>query len=117
MRPLAHSGLALATSIASVLNLGLLVYELRRKLGSLGWRQIARSAGTTLVGSAIMGIIVWGVALVLIPQTGGRTLELLFGLSGCVITGLVVYGVFAYYLKSPEFLSFIAEAKKSIIKK
>ena len=117
MRPLAHNGLALATSIASVLNLGLLVYELRRKLGSLGWRHIARSAGTTLAGSVIMGAIVWGVSLVLIPQPGGRTLELLLGLSGCVITGVVVFGIFSYYLKSPEFVSFVAEAKKGLIKK
>ncbi|MBW2515693.1 MAG: murein biosynthesis integral membrane protein MurJ, partial [Deltaproteobacteria bacterium] len=44
MKPLAHAGLALATSLASVLNLALLVLALRKKLGSLGWRGIAQSA-------------------------------------------------------------------------
>jgi putative peptidoglycan lipid II flippase len=55
MRPLAHGGLALATSLASILNLGLLVHALRSKLGSLGWRSIMRSAYRTLLSAGFMG--------------------------------------------------------------
>jgi putative peptidoglycan lipid II flippase len=44
MGPLQHRGLALATSIASVLNFTLLFEVLRRKIGPLGGRKLLRSA-------------------------------------------------------------------------
>jgi putative peptidoglycan lipid II flippase len=116
MRPLAHNGLALATSLASVLNLGLLVFELRRKLGSLGWQSICKSAIRTMVVSAIMGAVVWGAARILIPAPGAKTFLLFLGLSGCVMTGLIVFASLSYFLKSPELISIVAELKKGTIK-
>ncbi|HEY7729156.1 MAG TPA: murein biosynthesis integral membrane protein MurJ [Candidatus Eisenbacteria bacterium] len=53
MVPLQHRGLALATSIASVLNFILLFEVLRRKIGRLGGAGIARSAGKILAASGI----------------------------------------------------------------
>jgi putative peptidoglycan lipid II flippase len=53
MGPLQHRGLALATSIASVLNFLLLFQALRRQVGPLGGRQIARSALKILLASAM----------------------------------------------------------------
>jgi len=116
MGSMAQNGLALATSLASVLNLGLLVYELRRKLGSLGWRNIGKSACSTLAGSVIMGCFVWGAARILIPDPGGKTVHLLLGLSGCVLAGLVVFGVLSYFFKSPELVGVITEVKKGVLK-
>ncbi|PQP33330.1 murein biosynthesis integral membrane protein MurJ, partial [Desulfobacteraceae bacterium SEEP-SAG9] len=55
MRYLSHGGLALSTSLASILNLGLLVWALRQRLGFLGLRTIAASVGQSLACSAIMG--------------------------------------------------------------
>ena len=48
MGPLQHGGLALATSLASMLNLILLTRVLRRRLGALGWRGIAVSTAKTI---------------------------------------------------------------------
>jgi putative peptidoglycan lipid II flippase len=61
VRHLAHGGLALATSIAAMVNCFLLAYYLRSRLGHLdGWR-ILRSAAKVAVSSAIMGITVVAV--------------------------------------------------------
>ena len=117
MRPLAHGGLALATSLASILNLGLLVQALRSKLGSLGWRSIMRSAYRTLLNAGFMGIVVWGAVFVFIPPQGAAVLELLLGLIGCILTGLIVYGTCSYLMKSPELLNVVAEVKKGLSKK
>ena len=117
MRPLAHGGLALATSLASILNLGLLVHALRSKLGSLGWRNIMRSAYRTLLNAGFMGIVVWGAVFVFIPPEGAAVMELLLGLIGCILTGLIVYGTCSYLMKSPELLSVVAEVKKGLSKK
>jgi putative peptidoglycan lipid II flippase len=117
MRPLAHGGLALATSLASILNLGLLVQALRSKLGSLGWRSIMRSAYRALLNAGFMGVVVWGAVFVFIPPQGAAVLELLLGLIGCILTGLIVYGTCSYLMKSPELLSVVAEVKKGLSKK
>ncbi len=53
MGPLQHRGLALATSIASVLNFTLLFQVLRRKIGPLGGTKMARAAGK-IVFAAIL---------------------------------------------------------------
>lgn len=55
MIPLQHSGLAFANSLSSIFYLGLLVWLLRRRLGPIGWRRIAGSAGKVLGASMIMG--------------------------------------------------------------
>lgn len=117
MKPLAHAGLALATSLASVLNLTLLVYALRKKLGSLGWRGIAQSALKTLGSAAVMGAAVWVAARVLIPADGAAFITLLAGLLACVVAGLAVFGICSYGIKSPEFASMLAEIKMGINRK
>ena len=117
MKPLAHGGLALATSLASFLNLGLLVHALHSKLGSLGWRNIIQSACKTLLSTGFMGIAVWGAVFVFIPPEGGDVLDLLLGLIGSILTGLIIFGTCSYLIKSPELLSVIAEVKKGLSKK
>jgi putative peptidoglycan lipid II flippase len=111
------AGLALATSLASVLNLALLVHALRSKFGSLGWISIMRSAFRTLLSAGFMGVVVWGAVFVFIPPEGGGVIELLLGLIGCILTGLIVFGTCSYLIKSPELLSVVAEVKKGLSKK
>jgi len=50
-------GLAIAFSIASILNAGLLTIMLRKKLGELDGRKIIRSAGKILIASVMAGLI------------------------------------------------------------
>jgi putative peptidoglycan lipid II flippase len=117
MGPLGHGGLALATSLASILNLGLLVYALRRKLGSLGWRRIAQSAFKTMGSAAIMGAVVWMVARLLIETEGTAFSERFVALAACVLIGLTVFGVCSYLTRSPELANMVVEVKKGIGKK
>jgi putative peptidoglycan lipid II flippase len=117
MGPLGHGGLALATSLASVLNLGLLVYALRRKLGSLGWRRIAQSAFKTMGNAAIMGAVVWTVTRFLIETEGDALTGRIAAVAVCVMIGLAVFGVCSYLTRSPEFGNMVVEVKKGIRRK
>ncbi|MDI6686975.1 MAG: murein biosynthesis integral membrane protein MurJ [Desulfobacterales bacterium] len=102
MGPLAHGGLALATSLASMLNLGLLVRALRIKLGSLGLRSIAESTCKSLLCAAIMGVIISMGSIFMIPLADGSLYGLFFGLMGTIIIGFLLYGFFSFLIKSPE---------------
>jgi putative peptidoglycan lipid II flippase len=114
MKPLDHSGLALATSLSSMLNLGLLVRALKSKLGPLGWRRIFRSFARTLVGSIIMGTAVWAVGLIIIPAQNPTLTGLLGGVAGCVVIGICTYAGASYILKSPELDVVLTEIRKGI---
>ena len=102
MWPLGHGGLALATSLASMLNLGLLVRALRQKLGVLEWRSITASVCKTLLCSAVMGVVVWALAFIIIPAQDTTITGIFGGLLLSIFTGLVFYGALAFFLKSPE---------------
>lgn len=102
MWPLGHGGLALATSLASMLNLGLLVRALRQKLGVLEWRSITESVCKTLLCSAVMGVVVWALAFIIIPAQDTTITGIFGGLVLSIFTGLVFYGALAFFLKSPE---------------
>ena len=117
MGPLAHGGLALSTSLASMLNLGLLIRALKIKLGRLGMKNIMESACKTVLCSAIMGVIVWGVALLIIPSEDGSLSGLFFGIMVSIIIGIVLYGSFSFLIKSPELEKVQAIIMKGICKR
>jgi putative peptidoglycan lipid II flippase len=117
MGPLKHGGLALSTSLASMLNLALLIQALKVKIGALELRSIARSACKTMVCSTIMGVVVWAVALLIIPSENETFLSLFFGIMGSIVTGIILYGAFSLLLKSQELNHLLAIAKKGIGKK
>lgn len=58
VRYLAHGGLALASSIAAMVNCLLLAHHLRRRLGHLDGQRIVRSAGKFAAASLVMGVMV-----------------------------------------------------------
>ena len=102
MGPLGHGAIALSTSLASMLNLALLIRALRVTLGSLELKNIKESVCKTLVSSAMMGAVVWAVSVYMI-RSGDETLSsLLVGLMGSIIIGFLFYGAFSFLIKSPE---------------
>jgi putative peptidoglycan lipid II flippase len=117
MGPMGHGGLALSTSLASMLNLGLLVWALRTKLGGLGLKSITESACKTVVCSGMMGAVVWATAVLIIPPENGSLSGLFFGLMGSIVTGLVLYGFFSVLLKSTELKNVLELAGKGKDKK
>ncbi len=59
MGPLGHGGLALASSLASMGNLGGLLWLLRRQLGPLGFPRILKSLGGVSVATGLMAAWCW----------------------------------------------------------
>ncbi|HEY6147792.1 MAG TPA: lipid II flippase MurJ, partial [Thermoanaerobaculia bacterium] len=62
MGPMRHAGLALATSIGSVLNFALLFWMLRSRIGGIGGRMLAFSAAKISVAAALAGGAAWFTA-------------------------------------------------------
>lgn len=56
MVPLKHAGLALATSISAAVNVSLLIYYLRRKIGPLGITSVLKMMVKPVMASAIMAL-------------------------------------------------------------
>jgi putative peptidoglycan lipid II flippase len=103
MGPLAHGGLALATSLASMLNLGLLVHALWGRIGAPRWSRIGRSVARSTVCAGLMGAAIWGGLLFFkIPIARLGTTEILVDTGGCIIFGIALYTLFSWLLKSPE---------------
>ncbi|MEE8540218.1 MAG: polysaccharide biosynthesis C-terminal domain-containing protein, partial [Desulfobacterales bacterium] len=117
MQPLGHGGLALSTSLASMLNLGLLIRSLRKKMGPISLSLITKSTGKTLFCSALMGIVVWGLGLGILPQAEGSVYHLLGGLSVCIGSGFLLYFLLAYLMKSPEMEVVFNTARRGLLKR
>ncbi len=112
MGPMKHCGLALATSLASMVNLFLLILYLRKRLGALGWRNIIHTFLKTLGCSIVMGMAVHLMAGYVIPDHSGGTIRLLAGLVACIIAGIGVFGLASFYSKNPELHKVLALSKK-----
>jgi len=102
MFPLQHRGLALATSIATTVNVGILWVILRRRIGKLLDREFYRSLGRTSLASLVM----WGIILIvglLYPwNTTGPFNARLIHLILCVAAGGGAFFTAALLFKSPE---------------
>jgi len=72
MQPLRHGGMALATSLASALNLLLLLAALRKKLGGMDCRAMAASLGKSILSTAVMALAVLGGFAGMDPQPGTK---------------------------------------------
>jgi putative peptidoglycan lipid II flippase len=105
MQPMQHNGLALALSLASMLHLALLTAALRKKLGALGWRALARSALRSGLCASMMGGAVWAMARQILPAGPVNALAALGGLLLCITAGVAVYGALAYLFKAPELVA------------
>lgn len=113
MGPLKHGGLALATSLASAVNLVLLVVMIRKALGRLGGSSLLLSMVRNLFCSLIMGFCVHGLAIYVFRSYNGSSFRAILGLSACIAAGIAVYGVLARLMKSPELENLLTLLKKS----
>jgi putative peptidoglycan lipid II flippase len=62
MSHLGAAGLALSTALAAMVNGGILVVVLNRRLGGVEWKSVVRSAGRVLVGCVPIVLACWWVA-------------------------------------------------------
>ncbi len=99
MGPMGHAGLALATSIASVVNFTVLFYLLRRRIEGVDITGYLASTGKALASSLVMGGGIYLMALSGIPGDGvWDGLVVLF----YVLFGVLLYLSSSYVLKSEE---------------
>jgi len=120
MDALHHAGLALATALAGMLNVTILVAVLNRRLGGIEWTSIGRSAGRVLVASIPVAVAcVWVAGLNVWAHQGewvAKAVMLCVGM-GLSITGYV--GVHAW-LRSDEldvFLNMVKGKFRRVMKK
>lgn len=99
---MAHRGLALATSISVNISSLLLLYRLKRKIGSFGFNKSIKCGVKSLIAATFMGIIVYFINLILSKHIGiGRIGELINLLISVGIGGSV-YLILIYLFKVEE---------------
>jgi putative peptidoglycan lipid II flippase len=101
--PLQHAGLALANSLAAVLNLALLTWSIRSKIGRMDGRRILNSLLRIVPASAAMGAIGWWVARNPLWDEPGNTLLKVQWLAGGVAASVLFYLAAMGAFKSEEF--------------
>jgi putative peptidoglycan lipid II flippase len=79
VEPFRAAGLGLANSVTSFLNLGLLAYGLRRKLGRLDFGDLRSSLSALAVAATLAGLTAWGVSRTWQSSLGHGTLLLRIG--------------------------------------
>lgn len=117
MRPLKHSGLALANALASTVNFLLLFYFLRKKLKRLGAERIIKSFLKISFASIAMGIAGWFLLHGELWKESGRGMEKAGYLSGVIMLCAALYFFVSYLLKSEEMEYIVGLAKKKIEKR
>ena len=102
IKPMAHRGLALATSISSTLKSILLIYSLKKKLGSFGFMKSLKCGLKSLTASLIMGIVVLFLCSTLFLKIGSGTLPEIMCLLISIGTGALIYLILIYAFKTEE---------------
>ena len=100
MGPLAHVGLALASSVAGYLNLGLLLWSFTRKIGPLRGQDLLGSAGRTAL--ATVPVAVWCIALAWLWPVAPRALVDAAWLATAVAGGGALFMAASVLVRSPE---------------
>jgi putative peptidoglycan lipid II flippase len=116
MKPLQHSGLAFANSLASFLNFFLLFLFLKRKLTNIDTKSISLTFIKSFIASAIMGLIGWILLHGEMWQVKGNILEKTLYLTGTITLCVIVYFSLSYLLRSQE-LAYIIDSVKQKLKK
>lgn len=117
MGPLRHGGLALALSLASSLQLFLLVFFLKRRLVEWELSPIFLSVAKNILASIVMGVgIFYAYGHVWVPNPELGTGHLVFRLSALVCMGIFIYFATSRILGCPE-LSLIWDIFKPLLKR
>jgi putative peptidoglycan lipid II flippase len=94
--PMAHAGLALANTLATTIEMGLLCWFLTRRLQGLDWRTLGLTAAKASLAAAVMA-----APLLWLAGRGGDAPVVLLGLAGLLVGGVVYLGA-AVALRMPE---------------
>jgi putative peptidoglycan lipid II flippase len=104
MGPLAHGGMALAASLASALNLAILLLVLWRRFGRIRWGAVARSVARSAFNTAVMSGGLWLLAREMTGRCDGRASVV----AVCVGAGVLLYFGASWATGSPELRSLVS---------
>ncbi|MGV8057776.1 MAG: murein biosynthesis integral membrane protein MurJ [Smithellaceae bacterium] len=114
MFPLQHNGLALANSLAAIVNVMVLGIVLRKKIGVFLDRRFYISTIKIVISSLVMWGSILLVDLVIPWNTNGQFKARLTHLIVAVMVGAITYFACAYLLKSPEIHSIVGQIKRRL---
>ena len=110
--PLKHAGLALATSLSSILNLILLLRKLTPKLGRLDLKKNIQSLLQILLCSLPMGFAAYLICSLGSWSATGNVIEKVLLLGIGIIIGIGVYLMGSYWTKNEEMLFLLKMLRK-----
>ena len=108
---MAHRGLALATSIATIIATLLLYNELKKKIGSLGTKRYVECGLKSLAASLVMGLVACLVYNSIYRAIGGSFILDLVSLLVAIGCAVLAYLLLIYLFKIKEVIM-IAERIK-----
>ena len=109
-----HAGLALATSLSSIICVVLFCYSLKKKIGDYGQISIIKTIIKSIIASIVMGIIT-GISYTKISEIiGSSTIEQVISLFITICIGVVVYGLMIILLKIEEVTIIIDNIKEKL---
>jgi len=111
-RYLGIGGLALATSIATIVGTLLFFVTLRKKIGGFGLKEITISFIKICMASIIMGILAWSTYQILETKISSNISLIL-----AIGVGALSYFIFIYFMKIPEVDRTIKTVKSRLGKK
>jgi putative peptidoglycan lipid II flippase len=91
-------GLALATSISGIVGTLLLLISLRKKLGSIGFREMGLTFFKTAASAVIMGVVAHYLYPVFLRHAGHSAIALFLDIA----CGIAVYGTLVLFLRIKE---------------
>jgi putative peptidoglycan lipid II flippase len=110
--PMKHAGLALATSLASILNLILLFRKLGPKLGSMDLRNNIRSLLKIMLCSLPMGFVAYFICSFGNWSAPGNVVQKVPLLGIGIVVGIGVYLGCSYVMKNEEMLFLLKMMRK-----
>ncbi len=113
MVPLQHGGLALATSLAALFNVTLLIYHLRKRLGLMGGKKILQSTLKMSAAAIAMGAVTF-FARESFFHVGDPLSTRLLSLTACISIGMLVYAVISHFTRNEEWRFLLDLRKKKL---
>jgi len=114
MGPLKHGGLALALSLASTLQLCMLIFVLRKRLGGIEGTVVVSSMVRSLISSLVMGVCIYLIAFrILADALTGGIVSMAGGIVAIIVAGFLIYMMMARLLGSRELPSLLKALKVS----
>ncbi len=113
MGPLGHSGLALATTISSIFNLGILLYHIHPKINWQDWKKIIESGFRSMICSLLMGAFIFTWHIISPFDYTASQLSALAYVASAVSGAIVVYIFLAYVVQKTEMHYLFSLVKRS----